>query len=181
MNKVVYLENIKDRKAARRGFQEWQRYFPSLPSFNETTRFKDLPDEVISFLAEDEGGCYLLQDLIMRALDLGIGADFPDLPPTELNALLDLFFVLMDLVRFECMRRLGWLEEPLLSTEPIVTMIRRFHREGPPPLLEVPRIASGHPGYEEYLQLTPMDQQAFLRRSIPRAVALFKEKIGHHA
>lgn len=117
----------------------------------------------------------------MRALGLGSGSEFQNLPPRELNPLLDLFFLVIDLIRFECMRRLDWIEGLPLAAEPIITLIRRFYKEGPPPLLEVPRVAAGHPEYEKYRQLTPMEKQAFLRRSIPRAVAAFKEKTSGHA
>lgn len=181
MAKVVFLEDIKDLKAARRGFKEWRRLFKSSPPLNEQTRWRDLPDEVISHLAEDDQRSRLLfQDLLMGTLDLGSGWEFQDLPSRELSPLLDIYFLLIDQVRFECMRRLGWIEEIPLAEEPIISLIRRIRREGSPFLLEVPRVSQGHPDYPAYLALTPAEKQAFIRRSIPKAVAAFKEKIRVH-
>ena len=108
------------------------------------------------------------------------GSDFRDLPPRELNPLLDIYFFLLDQVRFECMRRLGWIEAIPFAEESVVGLIRRLQKGDIPPLLEPPRISRSHPDYREYLRLSTLEKQAFIRRSIPRAVSVFREKIQHH-
>ncbi|MEW6186126.1 MAG: hypothetical protein AB1585_10350 [Thermodesulfobacteriota bacterium] len=181
MSKVVSIESIKEKKAAKRGFREWQRLFKALPLLNERTRWSDLPDELILFLAEDdEGSRHLIQDLLLGVLDLGSGLEFQDLSPRDLNPLLDLYFLLIDQVRFECMRRLGWVAEVPLAQIPIIALIRKTKQGGYPPLMETPRLSLHHPGYSAYSSLTEMEKQAFIRRTIPEAVRRFQEKIYSH-
>jgi hypothetical protein len=181
MSKVVSIESVKDQKAARRGFREWQRLFRSLPVLDERTCWADLPDDLILFLAlDDEGSRHLIQDLLMGALDLGSGLEFQDLSPRDLTPLLDLYFLLIDQVRFECMRRLGWVPEVPLAQIPIIGLIRQAKRGGFSPLMQTPSLSLHHPGYATYSHLTEMEKQAFIRRTIPEAVRLFEEKIKSH-
>jgi hypothetical protein len=42
---------------------------------------------------------------------------------------------------------------------------------------EVPRLAPGHPDYEAYRKLAPIDQGTALRRLIPQAVAQFRAQV----
>jgi hypothetical protein len=178
MGKVISLESQKNQKAAKRGFREWQRMAGPLPALDEKTRWSDLPDELLLFLAEDdEEGRHLIHDLLMGSLGLGNGYEFESLPPTKLLPLLDIYFILIDQIRFECMRRLGWVEEIPFAGKPIIHLIRDYEQEGNPYLMIPPKLNQAHPGYPEYAQLPDSDQRLFIRKTIPEAVKKLKEKI----
>ncbi len=182
MGKVISLESLKNQKAAQRGFREWRRLFKSPAMLDEHTRWSDLPDELILFLAEDdEEGRAIINDLVMGSLDLGKGFEFESLPPEKLLPLLDVYFLLIDHIRFECMRRLGWIQEVPSADQSIITMIRKFDHAVYPSLSGFPKLTPKHPGFPEYCRLTDIDQRVYIRKAIPEAVKQFKEKVKTEA
>ena len=181
MAKVVSLESLKNQKAAKRGFREWQRRFKTLPILDEHTRWSDLPDELILFLAEDdEDSRPIIHDLLTGTLGLGSGYEFESLPPDQLLPLLDIYFILIDQVRFECMRRLGWVNEIPLGNKPIIGLIKDSKPGVISTLTETPRPTPKHPAYPEYCLLKEMEKMACIRRTIPEAVKQFQEKMKSH-
>ncbi len=179
MAKVVSLESLKIQKAAKRGFKEWQRRFKSLPILDEFTGWEDLPDELILFLAEDDqGGREIIHDLIMGTLGLGNGYEFESLPSEKLLPLLDVYFILIDQVRFECMRRLEWIEEIPLGHTSIIGLIRNYNQGVSPALADSPLLTPNHPNYPEYLLLNEIEKRSFIRRTIPEAVKQFQVKVN---
>lgn len=177
MSKVISLESLRNQKAAQRGFREWQRRFRTLPTLDENTRWSDLPDELILFLAEDdEEGRRIIHDLLMGALGLGSGYEFETLPSEKLLPLLDVYFILIDQVRFECMRRLEWVIEIPLGNQSIIAVIREYGQGINLALVDPPKLARQHPAYQEYSRLPEIEQRLFIRKIIPEAVKQFKEK-----
>lgn len=175
---VISLESLKNRKAAQRGFREWQRRFKSLPILDEHSLWSDLPDELILFLAEDdEGSREIIHDLLMGSLGLGNGYEFEALPSEKLLTLLDVNFILIDQIRFECMRRLGWIYEIPLSDKPIIGLIREFNHGVLPLLTDIPELTPSHPGYPEYAILNEIEKRTFIRRMIPEAVKQFSAEV----
>lgn len=178
MSKIISLEAQRNQRAAKRGFREWQRRFRTLPILNEKTRWSDLPDDLILFLAEDdEEGRGLFHDLLMGALGLGSGYEFETLPSEKLLPLLDVYFILIDQVRFECMRRLDWVQDIPLGNQSIITLIREYGPGVNLALVDPPKLAQQHPAYPDYSQLSEIEQRIFIRKLIPEAVEQFKAKI----
>jgi len=178
MGKVIPIGALKDQKAVKRGFREWRKRFPSIPVLDASTCFADLPDGVILFLAEDhENSRRLMYDLIMGACELGSGYEFEALPADKLMPLLDIYFILIDQVRFECMRRLGWIEEISMGEKSIIQTIKDAGQGLHPALLKLPMITSKHPAYEDLFKGQEMDHRALIRKYIPDAVKQFKRKI----
>jgi hypothetical protein len=178
MSKVIFLESLKNHKAAQRGFREWQRRFKSIPKLDEYTLWSDLPDELVLFLAEDdEGGRKIIHDLLMGSLGLGSGYEFESLPSEKLLPLLDIYFLLIDQVRFECMRRLGWVQDVPLGHTPIIRLIREYKNKSSLVPSAPPRLSPNHPAFPEYLLLAEIEQQSFIRRMIPEAVKQFQTRL----
>ena len=174
MGKVISLESLKIHKAAQRGFKEWQRRFQSLPILDEHSLWSHLPDDLILFLAEDtDGSREILHDLLMGSLGLGNGYEFESLPSEKLLHLLDVNFILIDQIRFECMRRLGWILEIPLAHMPIIGLIREFGHSDLPLLTPIPELTPSHPDFSEYASLNEMEKRTFIRRMIPEAVKQF--------
>lgn len=175
MGRVVSLVSHKYRKAAEKGFQEWRRLFESVVSFDPHTRWSDLPDEVLIFFCEENPESrYSFYDLIMRSLGLGNGHDFEGQPFDRLTVLLNGYFFIMDQARFECMRRLGWLERIPREEQPIIEVIMESASYDYPSLLETPEPTPAHPAYADYLKGRDIERSALVRRSFPEAIRLFK-------
>jgi hypothetical protein len=179
MNKIVSLESIRNQKAAKRGFLQWRRKFKNLNFLDENTRWSDLPDEVLFFLADDEAGSrQFLYDLLMGVLDLGSGFEFESLPSEKLLPLLDIYFLLIDQVRFECMRRLGWIEEIPFGDKPLIALVQNYSQGNYNALTAPPKLSRQHPSYPLYAGLSEMEKGVFVRRNIPEAIQAFKERIN---
>lgn len=100
-----------------------------------------------------------------------------DLDSAAKLKIMDTAFALVDLVRFEVMRRLGWVEASPELNLPIIELVRQAWRREGRFSREAPRLSSTHPDYEKFTRLNPMDQAVCLRRLIPQAVSQFREVV----
>jgi hypothetical protein len=175
---VVDLEQFRRKLAADKGFRTWLRRFQD--QFGPDTRLIDLAPETLLYLATPgEENLYVFFDLVMGAKDLGGAVRFrlDDLEaPTKLR-IMDATFALMDRVRFEVMRRLGWVEGVPGEATPLIALVQQAWEHGSSFARELPRLAPGHPDYPAYKKLPPMDQGTAIRRLIPKAVAQFRERL----
>lgn len=174
MGKVMSFASHKFRKAADRGFGEWRRLFSSITSFDEHTRWTDLPDEVIRFFCEETPESkHGLYDLIMNSHQLGSGYDFEAQPFERLSTLLNVYFFITDQARFECMRRLGWVEVVPGDDKPIIEVVMAAATYEYASLLETPAPTPLHPCYSEDVRSNGMDRAALVRRYAPQAIEQF--------
>jgi hypothetical protein len=60
---------------------------------------------------------------------------------------------------------------------PIIQLVQQAWRRETDFAREVPHLCPGHPDYKAYAGLNPMDRVVFIRRLIPRAVAVFQERL----
>jgi hypothetical protein len=181
MEKIISLESVKSQKAAQRGFREWRRRLHTLPELTEQTRWSDFPDWAIVFLAEDNAESRLMiHDLLMGSLGLGSGYDFESLDPEKLLPLLDLNFILLDQVRFECMRRLGWIGGTPWEEKSIIDLIRTYREGDHPYMVALPPLMPEHPAYEDSQRSNELEQRVLFRRSIPEAVSLLRAKVNQN-
>ena len=178
MAEVVDLDRFRRKLAADKGFRTWLRRFQD--QFGPDTRLTDLAPETLLYLATPgEENLYIFFDLVMGAMGLGGALRFrlDDLEtPTKLH-IMDAAFALMDRVRFEVMRRLGWVEEVPGQEVPLIALVQQAWKGGPAFARDVPRLAPGHPDYEAYQRLGAIDRGTTVRRLIPRAVAQFREEV----
>jgi hypothetical protein len=90
----------------------------------------------------------------------------------------DIHLMLADQVRFEMMRRLGWLKSLPLARYSLVEIVQQFEslkqqaRQNPPELIDT------HPEYNAYLQLAGGDKEVFIRRMLRDAIEAFKKQLG---
>jgi hypothetical protein len=114
----------------------------------------------------------------MRAFGLGSGYEFESLPSPTLLPLLDCYFVTMDQIRFECMRRLGWVEQPVPGGEiPIIKQVLRGLKASNPFAFKCPKMTPRHPGIQKVRGEDDLDYGRFLRMHIPDAVEEFRKRI----
>jgi hypothetical protein len=178
MAEVINLEGFRRKLAADQGFHTWLARFKE--QFGPDTCLKDLSPRTLLYLASPgEENLYVYFDLVMGAKKLGGSVRFrlDHLDQATKLKILDTAFSLVDRVRFEVMRRLGWVEAVPGESIPIIELVIQAWRQGAPFSRHLPQLSPQHPEHGEYLRLTAMDRGVFLRRLIPRAVAQFKVQV----
>ncbi len=169
MAEVIYIEDVRFLKKVKKGFKNWRTRFKR--NFGPETKFSDLPTSVLSFLAKGKGeSVYYIYDLIMGIRDLGSGMEFPRLTPPEKMFVIDQYLFLLDQFRFECMKRLDWIESYPAESYPIAVLVRDFERIFPFLQAKAPVLKPDFPGYKKYQVLSEFDKETFIRRLIPKAL-----------
>jgi hypothetical protein len=182
MAEIVDLDRFRRKLAADKGFRTWLKRFQD--QFGPDTRLVDLAPETLLYLATPgDDNLYVYFDLVMGAMGLGGAVRFrlDDLEAATKLRIMDTAFALMDRVRFEVMRRLGWVAEVPGQNDPLIALVQQGWQQGGSFARQVPRLREDHPEYETYRRLSPLDQNSFVRRLIPAAVALFHKKIKEEA
>ena len=178
MGEVVSLAMVMRKRTAERAFREWRRLFQTLADFDENTKWRDLPDEVVLFFCEESPesrhGFY---DLIMRSHRLGSGYDFEMQNFERLTMLLNAYFFIMDQARFECMRRLGWLDTVPRAERSIIEVVMDPSTYEYAALLETPAPTAAHPCHGEDALSKGIDRAALVRKHMLEAIGLLKEKV----
>ena len=176
MTKVVDLNNYRLQVMAKRGFGPWQKRFSE--SYDSRTRPSDLSDKTLYYLSQPgENSSIAYYELIMGILDLGPAAGFHYLDNRDQMRVVDIHLFLADQLRFEMMRRLGWLLSFGGSNYSLLEMVKGFDtikincRQNPPELTR------SNPNYSEYTHLTDGDKEVFIRRLLQEALDKFKERI----
>jgi hypothetical protein len=175
---IIDLERFRSKMAADQGFRSWLARFQE--QFGPDTRLEDLSPSTLLFLASPgEETLYVFFDLVMGAQGLGGSVRFrlDDLENDTKMQIMDTAFALVDQVRFEVMRRLGWVLPPTGASIPLIDLVRRAWRGGQGPGYEMPVLSPEHPDYAAYARLGPMDRIVLVRKLIPRAVASFREQV----
>jgi hypothetical protein len=174
---VIRLDEARRQLSARRGFQGWiQRYGEP---FGDSTCLADLSASTLGSLIEaGEQTSLAIHDLIMGVRNLGRGSQFQNLDNSQKMAVMDIAIFLLDQLRFECMRRLGWIEGFHTMNIPLVDLIINYPHGYSSVKNETPSLLPSHPRYQDYLREYDMDRAAFLRRLIPEAIETFKQRMG---
>ena len=169
MSQVIDLEQAKLASAAKRGFRNWESQFQE--SFGIETKLSDISTRTLSFLAQGKDkSSFYLYDLIMNLEYLGSGFEFNELTSAQKMAVIDRYLFVLDRIRFECMKRLGWLASYPGEDLTLVELIIRFEEVAPGMHAKPPLLSPEHPGYENYAGLNSFDQETFVRKLIPKAL-----------
>jgi hypothetical protein len=178
MAEIIDLERFRAKIAADQGFRSWLDRFKE--QFGPDTRLQDLSPSTLLYLATPgEENLYVLFDLVMGARGLGGSVRFrlDDLDNDTKMKIIDSAFALVDRVRFEVMRRLGWVTTVPEAEVPIIRLVEQAWRQGASFGQEAPALAAEHPEFPAYARLNAMDRVVFLRRLIPRAVVTFRDQV----
>lgn len=175
MQKIVNLRQFRNRQIERRAFDGWQKRYGE--TFDRTTRFSDLSDCVLLSLAQPgETNAQPYYELIMGVFDWGNPVKFYYLSDEQRMRVIDIHLFLADLVRFELMKRLGWVEWYAGEGDTILDLVRRFDKLRVECRNNPPRLAETHSAHAEYCALTSRDQEVFIRRLLPEALETFKQQ-----
>jgi hypothetical protein len=175
MTKVVDLNAFREKALEQKCFGPWQKRFGE--AFGAHTRIADLSDKVILGLAQPgDTSSTAFYELIMGALDLGPAAKFFYLSNDEQMRVVDIHLLLADQVRFEMMRRIGWLDEAPGAAVEVIDLVRQFETFKQA-LRRPPFLNSSHPEYAAYARLPDGDKDVFIRRMLREAVEAFTKQV----
>jgi hypothetical protein len=176
MAEVIRLESFKRKQAALRGFKSWSKRFNE--KLDEHTRPCDLSDRTLHFLiSPGDQNVFALYELVMGLKNLGTASDFFHLDKNGKMEVIDISIHLLDQLRFECMRRLNWLEGVADQSVPIVEHIELYpllKKQGP---ASIPQLSRSHPKYQVYEKLIDLEKETFIRKQIPEAIEEFRKRL----
>ncbi|RLB40263.1 MAG: hypothetical protein DRH12_10285 [Deltaproteobacteria bacterium] len=169
MSRVIELEKARLNVAAKRGYRNWISAFEE--EFSVDTKLGDLSVSTLAYLAQaQDKSTFYLYDLIMSLEGLGSGFEFNELAGDKKMAVIDRYLFVLDRIRFECMKRLGWLESYPGEDLTLVEMVARFQEVAPALHARIPILSREHPAYQTYSSLNSFDQETFIRKLIPKAL-----------
>ena len=172
MDRVVDLNKARQEAAVRRGYRNWRSRFGE--AFEEPTRPKDLSDGTLLFLSQgSEEAAFYLYDLIMSLLHLGSGFEIRGLTPEDRMRVMDRYLFLLDRLRFEVMRRLGWVDAFPGEDRPLAELIGQYDTLAPALQAAVPELNPNHPDYPVFRSVSAFEKESFIRKLIPAALEAF--------
>jgi hypothetical protein len=167
--RVISLAEGRLLMAAKRGFRNWESRFKE--PFDLNTRLPHISIRTLSYLAQGKDkGTFYLYDLIMNLHDLGSGFEFNELSPKEKMRIIDQYLFLLDQIRFECMKRLGWLESYPGEQFTLVELISQFEKLAPSIQAEVPVLSPNHAAHAQYTAMNTYEKESIIRKLIPEAL-----------
>ncbi|MCD6305604.1 MAG: hypothetical protein J7M32_04865 [Deltaproteobacteria bacterium] len=176
MPRIIDMQEGRRLLAAKRAFHNWTSRFHE--DLGPDTLLGDLSLKTLSFLAQGrDSGAFYLYDLIMRLKNLGSGFEFHELDSKNKMAVMDIHLFLLDRIRFECMKRLGWLESYPGEDLALMDLVVQFDRLAPGLQARIPLLSPNHPEYPRFAEATAFDREGVIRRLIPRLV----KKMGDYA
>jgi hypothetical protein len=176
MADIVDLQSYRTKAVEDRCFGPWRKRFGEPMSTD--TRLDGLSDKTIYYLAQPgENSSTAYYELIMGVLDLGWASKFHYLGNRDQMRVVDIHLFLADQVRFEMMKRLGWLEQPPAESNSILELVQHFDRLRTVCKRSPPQLDPSHPGNESYQQLSPGDKEVFIRRMLTEALEAFSKRL----
>jgi hypothetical protein len=156
-------------RAVSRGYRNWRTRFGE--DFGRMTTLSDLSPETLTFLARGgEKGTFYLYDLIMNVLDLGSGFEFHELGSAAKRSVLDIHLFLLDRVRFEYMKRIGWVDTYPGEETPLVELILQFEETGANLQAVLPSLGRGHADYDRFSAMATFEKDEFMRKLMAKAI-----------
>ena len=176
MKKVVDLQTYRTRALEQRGFGPWQKRFEEF--FDSTTRLVDLSNSTLYYLAlPGESSSVAYYEFIMGILNLGAAPKFHYLDNRYQMMVVDIHLFLADQIRFEMIRRLGWIKNFEGMNYTLLEMVQDFEKVKTKCSAHPPDLVESNPDYMTYTQLTTGDKEVFIRRMLQEALEAFKKRL----
>jgi hypothetical protein len=173
MTHVVDLDKARLDMKAGRSYRNWISQFGE--NFGSSSRLGDISHKTLSFLAQGRGeNSFYLYDLIMNLLDLGSGFEFNELTPKDKMIVMDRYLFLLDRIRFEYMKRSGWLEGYPGEEFPLIELVIKFDQLAPGMQAKPPLLSRDHPSYPRFRKMNIFEQEEFIRKLVPEALKMIR-------
>ena len=114
----------------------------------------------------------------MGILDMGDPNRFYYLEKGQQLLVVDTHLFIADQVRFEMMKRLGWVADYCCQQNSLLEMVQKVDELKMQCRGNPPHLARTHQRYGEYSELPQTEKEAFIRRLLPKALEAFQDKIG---
>ena len=172
MAKIVDLKRYRSQVLEARGFGPWKDRFGE--TYSEKTKLEDLTGPTLLSLAQpgDESTA-AYYELIMGVLDLGPATKFHYLANDDRMLVVDTHLFLADQVRFEMMRRLGWIADYFTRRLALVSLVLDFRRLKGETLDRPPQLSASHPKAYGFETLPNREKHVLIRRLLPEALEAF--------
>ncbi len=175
MADIISLDKFKRKSVATKALEYWNKRFPE--KLEVDTRFADLTDDTLAFLIQPrEESNWATYELIMAMKNLGGKARFFFMDDKEKMIIIELGMFLLDQFRFECLKRLGWIESYPAEEYPILELIDNYDVLADKIRSENPVLSRDHPQYEKFEHATKLDREVIIRRLFPEAMKIFCPK-----
>jgi hypothetical protein len=139
--------------------------------FGLSTRLCHISDKSLRFLAGGVGNSpFYLYDLIMNLQGLGSGFEFNDLDPKNKMSVMDRHLFLLDQIRFEYMKRLGWLDSYAGEEIPIVELVLQFDQLAPGMHARPPVLSKNHSAYSSFCEMNQFEKEELIRKLVGEAL-----------
>ncbi len=169
MTEIVDLDKARLGIKVKKGFKNWTNQFQE--EFDLSTSLKDISLKTLLFLARGlENSPFYLYDLIMNIMDIGSGFMFNELSSQDKMDVLDRHLFLLDRIRFEYMRRLGWLASYPGEEISLVELIIRFDHLAPELQARPPMLSKTHPDYKIFREMSVFERDEYIRKLLPAAL-----------
>lgn len=169
MSQVIDLNESRFLVAVKRGFRNWKSQFKE--EFDLKTKISSLSLKTLSFLAQGrDKGTFYLYDLIMNLKGFGSGFEFEELSPNKKMLVIDQYLFILDRMRFECMKRMKWLESYPGEDHTLVELIVNFDKLAPGLQGEIPMLSPTFPAHKDYSKMSTFDKEVFIRKLIPKVL-----------
>jgi hypothetical protein len=169
VTEVVEIRKARLVMAARKGYRNWKTQFGE--DFGLDTHLSDISTRTLASLAlGKERSTFYLLDLIMNLEHRGSGFEFSELDPRDKMTVLDRYLFLLDRIRFEYMKRLGWLESYPGKEFTLVDLILQFERLAPRLQADTPTLSRDHSAYNEFRDMNVFEREELIRKLIPKAL-----------
>jgi hypothetical protein len=176
MTKVVDLHHYRTRMVEQRAFGPWRQRFGE--SYDAHSHLSDLSDKTLYFLAQPgEDSSLAYYEMIMGVLDFGPATKFNYLASEQQMQVVDIHLFLADQMRFEMMRRLGWLETLPCQDFSIISMVQTYEQMHNRFKDHPPGLSPSHPGHAAYQKLAAREKEVFIRQMLRQALEEFEERI----
>ena len=171
------LTSYRSKVVEQRAFGPWRRRFGE--SYGSETKLAGLSDRTLYFLARPgEETALAHYELIMGILDMGEAPKFYYLDEKDQLRVMDVHLFLIDQVRFELMRRLGWLTTFPGENYSLLEMVQSFETIKAEVRRKPVELSRSQPEYNAYNKLTNADKQVFIRRKIVKALEDFRARLA---
>lgn len=169
MSEVVEMGKARLVRAVSRGYRNWKTQFGE--DFGMETKLSDLSPETLAFLTRGgDRSTFYLFDLIMNIQNLGSGFEFHEMESPEKMAVMDCHLFLLDRMRFEYLKRLGWLEQYPGEEYTLVELVQHFDRIRANLQATAPLLDRGHPDWDSYNAMSPFEKEEFIGKLTAKAI-----------
>ena len=175
MKNIIDIEKARLEMMVKRGYRNWASQFGE--NFDAATCLRHISFKTLTFLAQGgEKNSFYLYDLIMNLLSLGSGFEFNELHSKQKMVVVDRYLFLLDRIRFEYMKRLGWLESYPGQEIPLVDLVVQFEALAPGLQTKTPLLSREHTSYDKFSKMGAFEREELIRRLIPEALREIQDK-----